>query len=429
MLLRATRLSAIANAVRNLFRGASLNVNFAGADTLDPRITFTRASTATRVNASGVLESVAIDGPRFDYDPVTLAPKGLLIEEQRTNGIRNNTMVGAVAGTPGTLPTNWVVSGLGTLVQQVIGTGIDNGIAYVDIKFSGTTSSTSLSLRFETSSSTPASDGQSWASSAHTAVIGGTTSNISAIGSNANLYSASAFVGGITFAGFVFNTSPQMRRSAGAGTIATATTAFIQSQIFLSFASGVPIDITLRIGLPQLEQGAFATSPIPTTTAAATRAADVAVMTGANFSSWYNAATGAIFADYATTQQTGFPAIASASDGGNTNRIQISHVSSARRPVVTAGGVAQWDTNGGVLGSASSGVFAKFALAYEAANYAAAVNGGTPSTQTSGTVPSGLNRLALGADGASGNFINGHLRRISYFPRRLTSSELEGITK
>ena len=85
MQLRATRLTAIAHAVRNLFAGASLDLNFAQASTLDSRITFTRASGATRVNASGALESVAIDGPRFDYDPVSLQPKGLLIEEQRTN--------------------------------------------------------------------------------------------------------------------------------------------------------------------------------------------------------------------------------------------------------------------------------------------------------------------------------------------------------
>lgn len=48
-------------------------------------ITFTRASTATRVNASGLIETVANDVPRFDYDPVTLTALGLLIEGGRTN--------------------------------------------------------------------------------------------------------------------------------------------------------------------------------------------------------------------------------------------------------------------------------------------------------------------------------------------------------
>lgn len=55
---------------------------------LDPWITFTRAgSTATRVNASGHIEPVSADIPRFDYDPITLACKGLLIGEARSNNL------------------------------------------------------------------------------------------------------------------------------------------------------------------------------------------------------------------------------------------------------------------------------------------------------------------------------------------------------
>ena len=52
---------------------------------LDPRVTFTRASTATRVNELGLIEVVQDNIPRVDHDPVTLSQKGLLIEEARTN--------------------------------------------------------------------------------------------------------------------------------------------------------------------------------------------------------------------------------------------------------------------------------------------------------------------------------------------------------
>lgn len=48
-------------------------------------ITFTRASTATCVNASGALETVAVDGLRFDYNAASLAYLGILIEPERTN--------------------------------------------------------------------------------------------------------------------------------------------------------------------------------------------------------------------------------------------------------------------------------------------------------------------------------------------------------
>lgn len=51
--------------------------------------TFSRASTGTRINAAGAIETVAANQPRFDYEPVTLLPKGVLIEEQRT---RLNTL-------------------------------------------------------------------------------------------------------------------------------------------------------------------------------------------------------------------------------------------------------------------------------------------------------------------------------------------------
>ncbi len=63
----------------------SLNLDFANSMSVDPRITFTRASTATRVNANGLIEVVASGSPRIDFDPETDVCKGLLIEESRTN--------------------------------------------------------------------------------------------------------------------------------------------------------------------------------------------------------------------------------------------------------------------------------------------------------------------------------------------------------
>jgi len=73
----------------------TLNLDFANSQTVDPRITFTRTSTATRVNNKGLIESVDANVPRIDYDPVTLACKGLLIEEARTNLLLNSTINGA----------------------------------------------------------------------------------------------------------------------------------------------------------------------------------------------------------------------------------------------------------------------------------------------------------------------------------------------
>ena len=82
--------------------GATLDLNFMFPGSLDPRITFSRASTATWTNASGVIQTAAVNAPRWDYAGGSL--RGLLIEEARTNKVTNSTMAGAVAGTPGTIP-------------------------------------------------------------------------------------------------------------------------------------------------------------------------------------------------------------------------------------------------------------------------------------------------------------------------------------
>ena len=52
---------------------------------MDPRFTYTRASTATYVDENGVLQVAAANQPRFDHDPVSGVCEGLLIESQRTN--------------------------------------------------------------------------------------------------------------------------------------------------------------------------------------------------------------------------------------------------------------------------------------------------------------------------------------------------------
>jgi len=72
--------------------GSTLSLDFtAMGGTLDSRFTFTRSTTATFINSSGYVESIGAAGSndptkaRFDYDPTTLTPRGLLIEASATN--------------------------------------------------------------------------------------------------------------------------------------------------------------------------------------------------------------------------------------------------------------------------------------------------------------------------------------------------------
>src|SRR5262249_19050735 len=106
---------------------------------------------------------------------------GLSIWEARTNSLRNNTMTGAVAGSPGTLPTNWTVSGFVGLTQTIVGTGTNNGIGYIDIQFSGTTGGTTGAINFESATQIAAANTQIWALSSFLALVGGSFTNVTAI--------------------------------------------------------------------------------------------------------------------------------------------------------------------------------------------------------------------------------------------------------
>jgi hypothetical protein len=64
----------------------SLQLNFtSGVDSIDPRITFTRNSTASYVNDKGYIAYANVNQPRLDHDPVTRQPLGLLIERTKRN--------------------------------------------------------------------------------------------------------------------------------------------------------------------------------------------------------------------------------------------------------------------------------------------------------------------------------------------------------
>ena len=413
----------------------SLDLRFADSKSLvdattgQNLVTFTRASEATFVNSQGQIQTAAINAPRFDHNPTTGESLGLLVEEQRTNSIRNNTMVGAVAGTPGTLPTNWAYFGVGTLTTSIVEVGTVLGISYFDVRFSGTSSTAQVGVRFEPSNVVAAANGQSWSWSLWSAVVGGSISNITLVQSNCNLFNSSAaFIGGTT--AMNLNTSSTFLRNTAAATIAAATTAFIQPQVYFTCASGTAIDITLRIGMPQLEQGAFATSVIPTTGTAATRSADVASITGSAFSGWYRQDEGSFYSVTETlpgvTATSRFilevnTGIGTASDKWDIRRTG----STAVRTIARIGGVSTADRTE----SLASSVF-RAAAGADGSSVSLAVNGGTitPTANTVGTMPV-VTQMQIGNGGdAPTLLLNGHIRRLTYFPQRLANSTLQAIT-
>ena len=200
------------------------------------------------------------------------------------------------------------------------------------------------------------------------------------------------------------------------------------SLTFTPTAGSLTLTVTGTVSNAQLELGAFKTSYIPTTAAAATRSADVCSISGSNFSSWYNSIASTVYAEYATANNVSgsFPAIASLSNGASTNRLQISHNSGVRRAVVTSGGVSQWDVQFSAVTANAAG---KFALTAQAADFAAVNNGGTVSAQTSGLMPTGVSQLGIGVDSGLAAPLSGTIRRLTYWPQRLPNSTLQTITQ
>jgi hypothetical protein len=63
----------------------TLDLDFANSKTLDPRITFTRASGGSYTGADGLIKFAGVNEARFDHDQNTGESLGLLVEESRTN--------------------------------------------------------------------------------------------------------------------------------------------------------------------------------------------------------------------------------------------------------------------------------------------------------------------------------------------------------
>lgn len=175
------------------------------------------------------------------------------------NTIKNPKMVGVVAGTPGTLPTNWSIGGAAGLTTSVIGTGTEKGMAYVDIRLNGTTSGTFTTILMEAASVIAAVNAQAWSGSATLSVVGGSQTNISSISLTTNVLDVGAAVlQQISTTAAVTGTATRFTNS---GTTANASTAFVRPLIGVNYSSGVAIDVTLRIAYPALEQAAAATTP------------------------------------------------------------------------------------------------------------------------------------------------------------------------
>jgi hypothetical protein len=231
-------------------------------------LTWTRASTAVRTDSTGLLESMGSGVPRLDYSQGSCP--ALLLEPQRTNSIRNSTMVGAVAGSPGTLPTNWISSNAG-LTQTIVGVGTELGLSYVDIRLNGTAIGAIFNLFTEGATQVVASNGQTWTNSFYMKLVAA-PNPYNLIQSNFSERTAAGSF--LTGGQQTITLTSTLTRFTFTRTNTNALTERINAGYQGTLTIAATYDFTIRIAAPQMELGAYATTFIPTTTASATRVAD-----------------------------------------------------------------------------------------------------------------------------------------------------------
>ena len=383
-------------------------------------ITFTRASAAWRFNASGILVQDGNNVPRFDYDPVTLQSRGMLVEEARTklllqsNSLDHATWVkngvtvtaGATTGPDGTaslakIVTNSGASFTGSSNSQSI-TKAASAIQYTCSLFAKAGELPRVRLFVNGANTTTARcycDIDLTNGSVAQVVQG--TSGFADLA-----VSITAIGGGIYRISATFTTD-------------TATT--LAYRIYPINTSGVGDGVSgIYAGFCEAEGGAFATSYIATTTAAVTRPADSAVITDLS-KVGFNPLQGSFVIEADGFQPNAKYAFA-VTDGTTNNMIGLSRQSTSilQSRVTTGGVVASLG-----LSSSYAGERVKVGMTYGQGVHESCLNGGSVLSIASG-VPA-VNQMRLGAVGTTGQ-IGGWLRSIRYYPRRLSNAELQALT-
>lgn len=375
--------------------------------------TYTRASTATYFDSAGNLQTAASGALRFDYDPATLAAKGILLEPQRTNSNTNSQLGGAGIGV---WPTTWGAYTGDGLAFSVTATGSERNFSYVDVTLSGTVaaspSNTSAGAVINTGN-IAASSGQIWTGSVYLRQISGTPATVSLCVDERN--SGGTLLGNACTSLSPLTSALGTSRLIGTKTLSNASTAYVTMSLRIFYSAGQSFNTTFRIAAPQLELGNFATSYIPTTAGAATRLSDnVTIPTGA----WYNQSAGSFAANISWVSSTGslYPMFWRVDDGTGNNRwnLYYSQLGNTFSVDGLSGGVGQGSW--AIASATSSSGKAASAQSLNSTN--TAFNGVLKTLDTTWTPPP-VTRLLLGTSSASY-----WVKDSKYYPQRVADGQL-----
>ena len=402
----------------------SLDLNFAAIrdgvhthrGTLPAALTTTRAGTATRVNGRGVVETVAANTARLDHDPATLEPLGLLVEEQRTNFLLNSGGIGKSGwGTfQSTLITDTARAPDGTVTatKVIADAGSTSGLARQDFVVDEATPYTaSVFVRqadFEQGNLAIFTLEGAQIARAHVAtsngVTGGFGGDIAAIAYPDGWYRL------------------MLKFTAGPGQSS------LNMRLSARNATGDGTSGILFWGA-QIEQGVFATSYIPTTTVQATRTADIVSVL---VDQWLRQRISTFYAE-----TTFMPAELSVRglfylNNGQGNLRGYGLQLDTRQNISQAVGVTR--TNAGVrqtvspVGTLISGKN-KVAFSFDTVSQTVAANGAYTRDDVTFTDADASQFFVGFANVAETSaLLNGHIKRLTYWPRRLADTTLQALT-
>lgn len=386
---------------------------------------YTPTTTQPITNYTPVLQTAAAGVPRFDHDPVTRESRGLLIEEQRTNLLTYSEQFDNAAWTKTqlTVTANATVAPDGTLTADKVASNTNSAFHELWNPFTSVLSTTYTQSFF---------------------VKAGEHRFVQLLGPEAVF---------AEYANFDLLTGDRTAGTSGFGQIqsvgngwyrismtATALSASATARIAIALvASGTSARAQTYAGDgwsgiyiwgAQLEAGAFATSYIPTVASQVTRNADVASITGANFSSWYRADEGTLFVDQTFDVYRPLTAIPTLYKAGAENG---NHISIYNSTTTSFTGTTRANTGAPAFVSKAATVVGthRMAIAYKENDSAFTLDGLSAGALSN---PSPVPSVdSLGVAGLlvpytqSGQGV-AHLRRISYWPRRLTNAQLQAIT-
>jgi hypothetical protein len=374
----------------------------------------TRATTAYRTNASGVLESVASGVPKLDY-PIGGGCPSLLVEPAATNlALRSEEFDNASwAKTRSSVTQNATTAPNGTTTADKLIASVDNNTHFIlqsSIVVVAQIYSASIFAKKGEYDTIRLRMVNLW-SPTPTAVYNLTSKTI------VSTASSTAKITELSDGWFRLDLSATANAIAGSN---AQLEVLVGNNSVLSFAG----DGTSGIFIwgAQLEVGSVATSYIPTVAATATRNADVITKTGV--SGFIGQTQGTLYAEVNLSHITTKGFFDISADSGNFYRIRTANSGTWIFRYRTAAGT-ETTISDLSISNTSTGIF-KIAFAYKDGDYASCVNGVLRTSSISGISPIGtLSNIELGLGPVS---LNDRIRAAAIYPTRLTNSQLESLT-